>query len=162
MIEELQRTMGVRVFMITGYRDEKGQLMKTWYVFLHWPFCEYLSKVYRHEADPKHGKKFTTAHPNWKSGTYELFGEYLNSQFREFPWFDFQKSLADSWAPAEEDDEDADSEEEDEIPHFVTDEHGYPTLPPVGHMNLDKQKVAIRLFLQIIYRACFPLSFLSL
>lgn len=34
MIEQLQQTMGVRVFMFTGYRDEKGQLMKTWFVLL--------------------------------------------------------------------------------------------------------------------------------
>lgn len=88
-----------------------------------------------------------------------MFGEYLNSQFREFVCSHFQKSLADSYAPAEEDNEDVDSEEEDEIPHFVTDELGYPTLPPVGHMNLDKQKVVIRLFVQTIYRGCFLLSF---
>lgn len=53
---------------------------------------------------------------------------------------------------AEEMDENMDSDEEDEIPHLETDESGYPTLPPIGHMNLDKQKVVIRLFLQTIYR----------
>ena len=37
MIDRLQQTMGVRVFLMTGYRDEKGQLMKTWFVVLH-PF----------------------------------------------------------------------------------------------------------------------------
>ena len=73
--------------------------------------------------------------------------------------FHFEKSLADSYNPAEEDNEDVDSEEEDEIPHFVTDEYGYPTLPPVGHMNLDKQKEVIHLFVQTIYRAYFLLSF---
>ena len=48
---------------------------------------------------------------------------------------------------AEEDDEDLDSEEEDEIPHLDANKNGYPILPPIGHMNLDKHKVVIRLFL---------------
>src|ERR1700726_3474156 len=54
--------------------------------------------VYRHESDPRHGKKFTTAHPDWKSGTYELFGDYVKSQFCKSPRFDFQESLADGFA----------------------------------------------------------------
>jgi hypothetical protein len=35
MVEELQRRMGVRAFIFTGYRDRKGQLVKTWFVFFH-------------------------------------------------------------------------------------------------------------------------------
>ena len=61
--------------------------------------------------------------------------------------------------PAEEDDEDLDSEEEDEIPHLDANNNGYPIFPPIGHMNLDKQKVVIRLFLQTIYRKCLLLLF---
>jgi len=70
MIEELQQTMGVRVFMITGLPwTKKGRIDEDLVCFFFTgPFCKYLSKVYRHEADPKHGKKFTTAHPNWKVG----------------------------------------------------------------------------------------------
>jgi hypothetical protein len=45
-----------------------------------------------------------------------------------------------------------DSEEEDEVPHLEIDDDGYPLLPSVGHMNLNKQKAVIRLYLQIIYR----------
>jgi hypothetical protein len=84
MIAELERRMGVRAFIFTGYRDGKGQLIKTWFApFFSPPSNKHSFEGYRHESDPKHGKKFTTAHPNWKSGTFELFGEYLNSQFRE-------------------------------------------------------------------------------
>lgn len=35
MIDRLQQTMGVCIFLMTGYRDEKGQLMKTWFVVVH-------------------------------------------------------------------------------------------------------------------------------
>jgi hypothetical protein len=155
MIEELQRTMGVRVFLLAGYRDAKGQLIKTWFVLFYLSSHRCSSTIYRHESAPTHGKKFTTAHPDWKSGTYELFGDYLNSQMRMSLRFRFQDCFADILGPALEADENLDSEEEDEIPRLDADDHGYPTLPPVGHMNLDKQKVVIRIFLQTIYRMFF-------
>lgn len=34
MIDELERTMGVRVVMFTGYHDRKGELVKTMLVAL--------------------------------------------------------------------------------------------------------------------------------
>ena len=37
------------------------------------------------------------ARPDWKSGTYELFGDYLKSQFRTSARFDLQKFLADGF-----------------------------------------------------------------
>lgn len=53
-----------------------------------------------------------------------------------------------------------DSEEEDEVPHLEIAEDGYPLLPSVGHMNLNKQKAVVRLYVQIIYRMFFFYSLL--
>ena len=49
-----------------------------------------------------------------------------------------------------------DSKEEDKVqPHLEIADDGYPLLPSVGHMNLNKQKAAIRLYVQMIYRMFF-------
>ena len=154
MIAELERRMGVRAFIFTGYRDGKGQLIKTWFVLFFSPPS--ITNIHLRAT----GMNLTqsTGRSSW---LLTLIGKWDFWVVRRI----FKQPV--SWvfcliwciglylltaSAAEEMDENMDSDEEDEIPHLETDESGYPTLPPIGHMNLDKQKVVIRLFLQTIYR----------
>lgn len=82
MIERLEWTMGVKVFLMAGYRDKKGQVIESWYVLLL-TILTILMVVRRFESEPKHGKRFTTSYPEWKEGTYSMFGEYLHQQYRK-------------------------------------------------------------------------------
>ena len=56
---------------------------------------------------------------------------------------------------AKEVDDDVDSEEEDEIPCLLMDKEGYPILPTLSHMSLDKQKVIVHEFIQGTYHKSF-------
>jgi hypothetical protein len=84
-ISDMQRIMGVQMFVLAAFVDPSGKQKDTKYVLIliRLYSLHILTCLNRFQSQPIRGSlPFTDQHPDWKADVFKSWSEYCKAQFR--------------------------------------------------------------------------------